>query len=336
MAQDWLLIETLGPEPTVVAVGRQAKKMVPLPAILGRNRHFPLINEAIQGSISAKTAADFPVPGSDRIIHTHPLVMTTGHVHGTHLWLGNQDATPPERPIAGAWSWNLGADTVNLNAGALIVNGITDREPGEAGNIAESFRYIEPNPDEADALAKVVNAHIGATHCATWVGKGEDQQLRRVHFSARIFEEPGTHHRLVRGLNINTGPDTPLTPEQQPRILAQQLLDAIAEPGTYRAIVNLRTLNLLKWAGEPMPDIDWEYDPENKPKLHPDDIPIAKEMARGLREAPKLGGILKTEGTLRVRGRSGQWIRLHTTANLTLLDENTTAALVTIRRAPAP
>ena len=329
-----MLIETLGEDPTVVAVGKQAKKMVALPAILGRNRHFPMINEAIQGSISAKTPAIFPVPGSDRIIRTHPLIMTTGEVHGTHLWLGTQDTTPPERPIAGAWSWNLAADTVNLNADALFVNGITDREPGEGGNIAESFRYIEPNPDEADALAKVVNAHVGATHCATWVGKGEDQQLRRVHFSARIFEEPITRHRLVRGLNINTGPDTPLTPEQQPTILAQQLLAAVAEPGTHRAIVNLRTLTLLKWVDEPMPDIDWEYDPENKPKLHPDDLAIAREMSRGLSNAPKDGGVLKTEGILRIRGRNGQWLPIHVTANLTLLKEHTTAALVTVRHAP--
>lgn len=201
------------------------------------------------------------------------------------------------------------------------------------GDTVHSPRFVTDNGVEADALAKVVNAHIGATHCATWVGKGEDQQLRRVHFSARIFEEPITRHRLVRGLNINTGPDTPLTPEQQPFILAQQILAAVAEPGTYRAMVNLRTLNLLKWVDEPMPDIDWEYDPENKPKLHPDDIPIAQEMSRGLRNTPKPGGVLKTEGVLRIRGSMGQWVRVHVTANLTLLNEQTTAALVTVRRA---
>lgn len=281
MAQDWLLIETLGADPTVVAVGRQAKKMVALPAILGRNRHFAMINDAIQGSISAKTDGRFPVPGSDRIVHTHPLVMTTGEVHGTQLWIGSEGAEPPERPIAGAWAWNLGTLTVNLNAEALIVNGITDREPGEGGNIAESFQFIEPNPDEADALAKLVQGQPGASHCSTWVGKGHDQQLRRVHFSARIFEEPGTGHRLVRGLNINTGPDTPVTPEQRPIILEQKLLAATAEPGTYRALINLRNLALLKWVGDPMPDIDWEFDPENKPKLHPDDLHIARAMRRG-------------------------------------------------------
>lgn len=327
MAQEWLLIETLGPEPTVVAVGRQAKKMVPVPAILGRNRHFPMINEAIQGSISAKTPALFPVPGSDRVIHTVPLVLTTGEAHGTHLWLGNAGSTPPKRPAAGAWAWNLATGGVNLNAEALIVNGITDRDPGEGGNIAESFRFIESNPDEADALAKLVNAQAGASHCNTWVGKGDDQQLRRVHFSARICMDPLTDDKLVRGLNINTGPDTPVSPEQQPIILAQQLLAATAEPGTYRALINLRNLDLLKWVDEPMPGISWGFDPENRRKLHPDDLPLALAMSRGLKTSPK------TEGVLRVRGTDGGWVGIHVTANLALLDQHTTAALVTLRLA---
>ncbi|SHV17728.1 Uncharacterised protein [Mycobacteroides abscessus subsp. abscessus] len=325
MAQDWLLIETLGSEPTVVAVGKQAKKMIPVPAILSKNRHLPVVADAIKGSISARTPALFPVPGTDRVIHTHPLILTTGEVHGTHLWLGNKDMEPPARPPAGAWAWNLSTGGVNLNAEALTVNGITDREPGEGGNIAESFRFIEPNPDEADALAKLVNAEDGASHCATWVGKGEDQQLRRVHFSARILVDPSTSHRLVRGLNINTGPDTPVTPEQRPRILEQRLLAATAEPGTYRAIINLRDLTLLKWVDEPMPEIAWGYDPENNRKLHPDDIPIARDMKSGLRDTPK------TEGVLRIRGTNGQWVRVHVTANLTLLNEYTNAALVTIK-----
>lgn len=333
MAQDWLLIETLGSEPTVVAVGKQAKKMIPVHAILNKNRHLSIVAESIQGSISAKTPAIFPIPSTDRVIHTHPLVLSTGEVHGTQLWLGSNGATPPERPIAGAWAWNLSTGGVNLNAEALEVNGITDREPGEGGNIAESFRFIESNPDEADALAKLVNAQAGASHCATWVGKGEDQQLRRVHFSARILVDPSTSHRLVRGLNINTGPDAPVSPEQRPSILEQRLLDATAEPGTYRAVVNLRNLNLLKWVGQPMPGIAWGYDPENEPRIHPDDLPIARQMSRGLQTTSKAEGVLRTEGVLRLRGIQEQWVSVHVTANLTLLNQHTTAALVTLKLA---
>ncbi len=54
MTHDWLLVETLGSEPAVVAQGRQLKNLVPVSVFLRRN---PLLS-AIQTAI-AETGTHF-------------------------------------------------------------------------------------------------------------------------------------------------------------------------------------------------------------------------------------------------------------------------------------
>lgn len=47
MAHDWLLVETLGGEPAVVAQGRQVKNLVPITQFLRRSPHLAAIRTAI-------------------------------------------------------------------------------------------------------------------------------------------------------------------------------------------------------------------------------------------------------------------------------------------------
>ena len=47
MARDWLLVETLGKEPAVVALGRQLKNLVPITTFLRRNPNLAAIQTAI-------------------------------------------------------------------------------------------------------------------------------------------------------------------------------------------------------------------------------------------------------------------------------------------------
>ena len=101
----------------------------------------------------------------------------------------------------------------------------------------------------------------------------------------------------------------------------------MAEPGHYRAIVNLNTLHIIRWLDQPMPGLGWEMDEQNPlPWIHDDDLPAAQALAAGLATAPK------TSGTLRFRGDNGQWQPTSVTANLVLLDQHTTAALLTMSK----
>jgi hypothetical protein len=56
MAHDWLLVETLGKEPAVVAVGRQLRNFVPVTVFLRRNPHLAAIRTAIAESLQTSQA----------------------------------------------------------------------------------------------------------------------------------------------------------------------------------------------------------------------------------------------------------------------------------------
>lgn len=55
MSGGWLLIETLGPQPAVVAVGRAMKNFVPVPVFLRRNPDLPALSAAITQTVTGAT-----------------------------------------------------------------------------------------------------------------------------------------------------------------------------------------------------------------------------------------------------------------------------------------
>jgi hypothetical protein len=73
-----------------------------------------------------------------------------------------------------------------------------------------------------------------------------------------------------------------------------------------------------------MPGIAWENDAEHPPAIHPDDLAVAKQMSAQLATAGRVGRALRLLGT------SGEWVSVQVEASLMLLDQHTTAALVTL------
>ncbi len=53
MSHEWLLVETLGSEPVVVADGRQTKNLVPISVFLRRSPDLMAIQTAISETIRA-------------------------------------------------------------------------------------------------------------------------------------------------------------------------------------------------------------------------------------------------------------------------------------------
>jgi hypothetical protein len=98
MNRDWLLVETLGTEPVVVAQGRQMKNLVPISTFLRRNPNLAAIQTAITETVAtAKSLASITAnqPGDPhRAGH---------HVRRAHsrvqVWSGPAEAEPPERPV---------------------------------------------------------------------------------------------------------------------------------------------------------------------------------------------------------------------------------------------
>jgi Domain of unknown function (DUF5593) len=93
---DWLLVETLGNEPAVVAHGRQGKNLIPITALLRRGPYLAATRTAIAESVQTDQRLTRLTPKSDRVIRHRA------------------DVESPQRPIPGRLKWEL---TPGLAAG---------------------------------------------------------------------------------------------------------------------------------------------------------------------------------------------------------------------------
>ncbi|WP_255800980.1 PAS domain-containing protein [Mycobacteroides abscessus] len=327
MSQDWLLLETMADEPSVLAIGSTPKNMVPIETFLRRSPNLSILRDAVAHAKHTGKRLVEEIRSKDRVILVEPVAMDSGDVHGVHMWIGPRREVPPRRPMPGAWLWNLTTGVVIGTKESLDNGGANpeNRQPGRT--FAEDFEHVESNPEETAAIAKVIESKPGDTFCSTWNGRDYLGNPTRVHFAVRILAErnvDGQPETIARAINLRVQPTKSVIEQPQQIILAQQILAGLAEPGTYRALVDLRTLNLIKWVDEPMPELDWKYSSDRSSRMHPDDLPVAKAMSDGL-------AISRTEGILRFRTCVGTWMPIHVTAHLVLLNQYTTAALVILR-----
>ncbi len=337
MAERWLLIETFGGdgrvEPTVIGVGSTPKRMVSLTSVLGRGRYLEDVRALVARVAASGSSVRTTTRDGARQLWGDPLVSFSGNVHGVYAWLGLPEEPPPPRDLAGAWYFNLTTGKIGGSDDLLDLYAVAPEQRRSERVIAEAFGRLITNADESAALAVIVNARPGAEHQATWSVRRDEGQIRAANFAARAVVErtlDGEEHVVLRGITHDLGP-AESTPSAPPRmVLAQQVLAAEQEPGKHRAIVNLRTLTLLRWVDDPMPGVAWENDAEHPPAIHPGDLTLATQMSAQLATA----GRVRRE--LRLRSTSGEWLTVQIEASLMLLDQHTTAALVTLSQVPQP
>ena len=107
MTHDWLLVETLGSEPAVVAQGPRTKNLIPISVFLRRNPNLMAIQSAIGETVRGGGGLSSITPKNDRVIRTEVVKMSDGLIHGVHLWIGPPELEPPDRPIPGPLIWDL-------------------------------------------------------------------------------------------------------------------------------------------------------------------------------------------------------------------------------------
>ena len=325
MAHDWLLAETLGDEPAVVAQGRQVKNLVPITTFLRRSPYLAAVRTAIAESLQTGQSLTSITTKRDRVIRTEPVLMSDGRMHGVHVWSGPADSEPPERPIPGPLKWDLtrgvATDTQEslANSGKNLAVEVTS---GRA--FAEDLPWRELNPNEAKLLALAVKAEAGQTLCSTldltdWQGNSI-----RIGLVARTATEPGPDgrdHTVARAMNWRAEPKGP---EVSVDDLAQRILNGLAQAGVHRALVDPKTWTLLKWLDEPCPFYDWRGGDTDQPRMHPDDEAAMESMTKEFAD--------RTTGrVLRMRGFENDWVPVHVTFNRVELQPDTFAGLVSLR-----
>lgn len=329
----WLLVERFSGDvaaPSVVGVGNSARNFVPLRTLL-RGRTLTEVERAINEVRDTNRPLDSLVNG--RRVIAAPLRTFAGNLHGLWVWAGPEAEQPPVRDPAGAWQFNLTTDRISGSDDLLDLYGVprgADRQSER--HTAEAFGRLVTNADEAAAMAKMVRAEPGTEHQATWTVRRDDGDLRAAHFSARMLaEDSPTRGRQVvlRGITEDLGPAAAVRSAPPPVILAAQVVASLAEPGSHRGLLNLRTLKLLRWldTDEPMPNIAWAYDAADTVDhwIHPDDHEQMHRLAEQL-----VAG--KASGNIRFRTRGRDWQPVYITLSPVLLDQHTTAALLTMHQ----
>ena len=321
VTQDWLLVETLGDEPVVVAQGRQMKNFVPCDTFLRRNPNLGAIRSAVEATLSGASGL-VAATTTNRVIHTEPVAMSDGRIHAVHVWCGLAGTEPPERPTPGPLIWNFTTGEASGTVAYLINAGM---DPATESTTGRAFIEDMPsrilNRDETKVLAMSIDVAPGRTYCNTWEFTDKQGTFRRVGFVVRTaFERAGdgSEHLIGRAMNlVESVQETP-----GPGHPAQRILDGLSQPGVYRLVVDLRNWTLLKWLDEPCPYFDWR----NPARIHPADHQDFSTRIRGELDAGETSSTI-----LRLPGTSGDWVPLHVTIRRIELDEGVFGGLVTLR-----
>lgn len=325
MGHDWLLVETLGDEPAVVAQGRQLKNLVPITTFLRRSPYLSSVKTAIAESVQTGQALTSITPKSDRVIRTEPVMMSDGRMHGVHVWTGPIEEEPPTRPTPGPLKWDLTLGVATDTPESLANSGKNPEVEITFGRaFAEDLPSRELNPNETKVLAMAVRAEPGQTLCSTWDLTDWEGNAIRIGFTARTAMEPGPDgrdHLVARAMNWRAERKGPAVVADD---LAQRILNGLAQAGVHRALVNLKTWTLLKWLDEPCSFYDWRSNEADKPRVHPDDEHILNSMTKEFANGA-------TSGVLRLPGNDTDWVPVHVTVNQVELEAETFAGLLSLR-----
>jgi hypothetical protein len=262
-----------------------------------------------------------------------PLVSVGGRVHGVYVWYGPVGEEPPPRAASGAWHFNLTLGTTNRSPDLLDLYGVPPEEWQHEAYTAEAFGRLSPAADEPGALAMIVQAKPGMEYQGRrWIVRKNNGTEIYVNLWVRAVAEPGHGGRedvLARGITQVIGPAAAAPHVAAPLVtIAQRVVDAEGRPGVHRAIVDHGKLSLVRWLDPPMPGIAWEINAPHKPAIHPADVRHARQMSAQLATSDRV------EGVIRLRTTWGSWRAVQVTASLMLVDQHTTAALVTLSAPP--
>jgi hypothetical protein len=327
MNHDWLLVETLGTEPVVVAEGAHTKDLVPVSTFLRRNPHLMAIQTAIGETVRAAGGLSSITPKNDRVIQTEVVMMSDGRIHGVQIWLGAPGETPPERPLVGPLLWDLTAGTATDTPESLQVGGWDPAKQTTHGRVfADDLPRRDLKSNEAEVIKMVIQPEAGMTICNTWDVTDYRGEPITVGFVARSLPEAqddGSERLICRAMNwrsVREGASL------QHDLLGQRILDGLAEPGVHRALVDPTHWTLLKWLDDPAPFFDWRAGVSGRPAIHPQDKATMTAMAAEFDTG------VAAHGVLRMVGRHGGWTPVHITVHRVELGNGIYAGLASLRR----
>lgn len=324
MAYDWLLVETLGEEPAVVAQGREPQNLVPITTFLRRSPYLTAIQMAIAESVQTGQPLASITPNNRRVIRAEPVKMSDGRVHGVHIWCGPTKSEPPERPLPGPLKFDVTLGVATDTPQSMVNAGRNPEEEATQGMaFADDLPVREMNPNENKVLELAIRAEAGQTLCSSWDLTDWQGNAVKLNFVVRTGWEGAfgaREHLVTRGMNWRGEPGGTAAP---PEVIAQRILHGFAQPGVHRFVVGLDDWQLLKWLDEPAPLLDWEGTVD-APPVHPDDAAALAQLTAEFATGP-------AAALLRLRRTGGGWVPMQVMVNRVEFAENEFVGLVGLR-----
>ena len=279
MSHDWMLVETLGSEPTVVAQGAHTKNLIPISSLLRRNPHLMAIQTAISETVRGGSGLSSITPKNDCVIRTEVVAMSDGRIHGVQMWIGAADEDPPPRPEVGSLVWDLTNRTATDTVESLKIGGWdATAQPTQGRAFADDLPRRDLNPHEAEVISMLIRPRPGVTICTTWDVTDHRGEQITIGFVARSLEElddddsPRLVCRAMTWRSVHEGKGG------SEASLAERILASLARPGVHRALVDPAHWMLVKWLDDPAPFFDWRAGMSSEQAIHPHDRPAVRAV----------------------------------------------------------
>ncbi|NKY34891.1 DUF5593 domain-containing protein [Nocardia speluncae] len=221
-----------------------------------------------------------------------PVLAPDDTLHGVHLWLASDDATPAHPPVpAFAFTWDSDQRLAEIPA-SLTVG--TSRSRLTAPEI---FRFIDP----VDGLS-LIQALLSSQPGDSWSGAVTvtlGEQARPGHL-VMVASGPPRATQTWRGLLFQTS--------AAPAGMSLEAAALAAIPRVsqvHMVLVDIAKMRLLRWITDPLPEVQWKGQVDQRDTPHPDDVKrvftAAADVFTGKSDSAAVQGV-------RLRRRGGGWV----------------------------
>lgn len=198
---EWLLVETIGEEPTVIAVGDRPREMRRIGSMF-RRAAKPAVDQLISDCLKTGKPVTGPIR-KDAVEQLGtfgvavPTLGVSGEVVAVQVWCGPADAQPdPPEPL-GTWEWELGLQDrparLRMTDTALDLIGIDQKfRDRTLFGPADYFTRVERLSELLHLDQIVKSAQPGDESTGTMIVRPDGGgPLRRLHYAQRCVSTPG-------------------------------------------------------------------------------------------------------------------------------------------------
>ncbi|WP_280390164.1 GAF domain-containing protein [Nocardia wallacei] len=221
-----------------------------------------------------------------------PVIGPDNALHGAHVWLGPDGAQPQQRPVSAfAFTWDSHLRLAEFPAA------LTGGTPRSQLTAPEIFRFVEP----ADGLS-LIRALLSSQPGDSWSGAvtvtvGKNNRPGHVVMAAGTPPQPPAKWR---GLLFETS-----TPMAGMSLEAAALAAIPRISQVHMVLVDIAKMRLIRWITDPLPDVQWKGQVDQRDTPHPDDVKrifaAAADVFTGKAESAEVHDV-------RLRRRGGGWV----------------------------